>query len=237
MMSAEHNRLMEAWIAGTLTEGEKVQLLHLAETDVELAGLLDEQAALEQGIRADRAGLRSRYNGEALRTHVAQCSMRTEPNNATLEQVRAAKELSRIRSAGKWVVGLLLIGGATAGFYLVDGDNDTAGIPVSGETTLSPVETVLPPDVSVSPSAPTSGINDNSSALTEEKPDGKTVSSDHSASTPQATRHSGSSPGLAAAPADNSAPAGTTSTASSPPLKPDNKIEVKGEIEGNLPPP
>lgn len=236
MMSAEHNRLMEAWIAGTLAEGEKLQLLRLAETDVELAQLLDEQAALEQGISADRAGLQSRYNGDALRTHVAQLSMRTEPKSVPVEQARAVKERSRVRSAGKWVVGLLLIGGATAGLYLVDGDNDTAGIPVSGETTLSPVETVLPSDASVSPSVPKSGADHTGSTLKEEGPDGNTAASGRSTSTPRATPHSGSATGLAATPADNSAPTGTTSATNPPPLKPDNGIEVKGEIEGNLPP-
>lgn len=229
MMSAEHNRLVEAWIAGRLAEGEEQTLLRLAETDAEFAQLLQEQQALNAGIGADLSGLNARYDHQAFRSRVAGLSMGTPATSQTV----GAGEGGRSRGAGRWLVGLFLIAGTSAGIYLA---TDTAPQTGADAGTIPPasVETVLPSETPSTLSAPeiraeetasvrnttgTAQDNDASPAVEARTP--VAVGKEQSKNVPPA--RSESQADVTAAPVDS-------------PARTEKGIEVKGSVEaGKLP--
>lgn len=127
MMSAEYDRLVEALIAGRLTEARECELLRRAGEDPSLARLLAEQTEVKARIAADSAGLRERLAEGDLRSYVADLST-SAPVDAGVSG-SAARGGSGI---GRWIAGALLIGGTAVGIYFSGGN--AAGPPESGAT-------------------------------------------------------------------------------------------------------
>lgn len=229
-MSAEHNRLVEAWIAGRLAEGEEQTLLRLAETDAEFAQLLQEQQGLNAGIGADLAGLNARYDHQAFRSRVAELSMRTPAT----PQIVGRGEGSRSRGAGRWIAGLFLIAGTSAGIYLA---TDTAPEAGSGNVPSASVETVLPSETPSALPAPEIRAEETAPA-----PNTAAAASDNGASR---AVDAGASVAVGKAQPKN-VPSGTAARSDSPaavtaappgsPTRTDQSIEVQGSVEvGKLP--
>lgn len=228
-MSAEHNRLVEAWIAGRLAEGEEQTLLRLAETDAEFAQLLREQQGLNAGIGADLAGLNARYDHQAFRSRVAELSMRTPATPQTVGK----GEVSRSRGAGRWIAGLFLIAGTSAGIYLA---TDTAPETGSGNVPSASVETVLPaetpsalpaPEIPAEETAPapnTAAASDNDAPRAVDAGASVAVGKAQPKNTPSETA------------ARSDLPAAVTAAPAGSPARTDQSIEVQGSVEvGKLP--
>lgn len=228
-MSAEHNRLVEAWIAGRLAEGEEQTLLRLAETDAEFGQLLQEQQGLNAGIGADLAGLNARYDHQAFRSRVAELSMRTPATPQTVGK----GEVSRSRGAGRWIAGLFLIAGTSAGIYLA---TDTAPETGSGNVPSASVETVLPaetpsalpaPEIPAEETAPapnTAAASDNDAPRAVDAGASVVVGKAQPKNTPSETA------------ARSDLPAAVTAAPPGSPARTDQSIEVQGSVEvGKLP--
>lgn len=260
MMSAEHYRLVEAWMAGTLAEGEEQVLFNLAESDPELARLLDQQTALSAGIRADRAGLRAgyaRYNGDALRAQVAALSRQTEPEIVAHVGGKGGKN----SGVGKLVFSLLLVGGAALSIHLVASDPVGSGVPAStlqnannsGQTVRSvrsqPALIIADETLPAFPNS-ASGLTSGADAdlpqnrqLLAVEPTGA-----HHTESQRSEVHTSGSKIPSAAGVSSSGVGGATTTVDSvispasshgaapPPRNPQSQINFTGEIEGNLPP-